>query len=137
MQKTRFGIAVGLMGAIIYFLGITGGYIPTVIAAGAILLTEENEWLKKSAVKCVLLMLCFSLVNIVIGFIPDVINIIDRICTIFDGSFSVPVLTNIVYAATNIINLIQYVLFILLGLKAFNQGTIPVGFVDSIVNKYV
>ena len=42
MQKTRFGISVGLMGAAIYFVGLFGGYAAMLLLAGDVLLFGEN-----------------------------------------------------------------------------------------------
>ena len=55
MQKTKIGMTVGLLGAAIYFIGLFSGYLTVVLLIGYVLLFEENEWLRKSAVKAVAL----------------------------------------------------------------------------------
>ncbi len=57
VQKTKLGISVGLLGAAIYFMGLFSGYMVAVLLAGYVLLFEENEWLKKSAVKAIAVVL--------------------------------------------------------------------------------
>ena len=57
MQKTKLGISVGLLGAAIYFTGLFSGYLVAVLLAGYVLMFEENEWLRKNAVKAVALMM--------------------------------------------------------------------------------
>ena len=55
MQKTKLGISVGLLGAAIYFTSLFSGYLVPVILTGYVLLFEENDWLRKNAVKAVAL----------------------------------------------------------------------------------
>ena len=52
MQKTKLGLTVGLVGAGLYFLGLFS-FIPAFLLAAYVLLMEDNEWLKKTAVKMV------------------------------------------------------------------------------------
>lgn len=135
MQKTKLGISAALLGAAIYFCGLFSGYLLVFLLAGYCLLMEENVWLKKAAVKAVAVMLIFSLLSAVIGLIPDVIGVISSIFNIFGGSFSIGFLSNLVYAVNRILDLLQTLLLLGLGLKALNQGTLPVPFVDKLVNK--
>ena len=51
MQKAKLGISVGLLGAAIYFTSLFSGYLVPVILTGYVLLFEENDWLRKNAVK--------------------------------------------------------------------------------------
>ncbi len=55
MQKTKIGISVGVMGAVMYFASLFGGYIPMLLLAGYIFLKEENIWLRKAAFNAVAL----------------------------------------------------------------------------------
>ena len=135
MQKSKLGISVALIGAALYFSGLFSGYLAIIVLAGYVLLMEENVWLKKTAVKSVALLMCFSLVLAVVGLIPSLVNFIDDILNIFGGSFSIRFLTNIINMLRSGINLIQTVLFLILGLKALNQGTIPVPVIDKMVDK--
>ena len=87
MQKTKLGISVGLLGAVLYFTGLFSGYIVAVLIAGYILLCEENEWLRKSAVKALGVMIAFSLMTTVINLIPNALSFIDEIVSIFAKYF--------------------------------------------------
>lgn len=135
MQKSKLGISMALIGAALYFIGLFSGYVAIVLLAGYVLLMEENVWLKKTAVKSVALLIFFSLISSVVGLVPSLINFFDDIINIFGGSFSIWFLTNIISVLRSGINLVQTVLFLLLGLKALNQGTIPVPVVDKMVEK--
>jgi len=135
-MKTKIGITVGLFGAALYFTALFGGYTPVLLLAGYVLLFEENEWLRKTAVKAVALMICITFILTVIGLIPDLLSWINTVVYVFKGNFEYSVISNIINVFTKAIGIIRTCLFLLLGMKALNQGTIAVPFVDQIVNKY-
>mgnify|MGYP000522443087 CR=1 FL=1 len=137
MQKAKLGISVGLLGAAIYFTSLFSGYLVPVILTGYVLLFEENDWLRKNAVKAVSLTVFFSFVIVVINLIPNVISFINYIVSMFGGNFHIAFISNLVNAATSAIDIIEKVLFIGLGLKALNQGSISVPVVDKLINKYM
>lgn len=137
MQKTKLGVSVGFLGAALFFCCYFGSYIVPVLLAGYILLFEENAWLKKTAVRGLSLMIGFSLLYAVIGLIPNVITFVNSICYVFGGSFHISVITNIISVVNRGLEIVEKVLFILLGLKAFHQGTIKIPVIDPIVDKYM
>lgn len=136
MQKTRLGISVGLLGAAIYFASFFGGYTVAIILGGYILLCEENAWLKKASVKAVALMFGLAVLTAVINLIPNAIGFIDNIFNVFGGDFYIAFVSNIIELITSALTILEKVLFIVLGLKAFNQGTLTIPVIDSLVNKH-
>ena len=137
MQKTKLGISVGLLGVAIYFMSLFSGYMVAVLLVGYVLLFEENEWLKKSAVKAIAVMVFFSLLTAVVNLIPNVISVIDYIVSMFGGNFYIAFVANLVNAVVAALNIIQKLLLIGLGVKALNQGTIAVPVADNLINKYM
>lgn len=137
MQKTKLGISVGLLGAAIYFTSLFSGYLVPVILTGYVLLFEENDWLRKNAVKAVALSVFFSFVVVVINLIPNAISFINYIASMFGGNVYIAFISNLVNAVTSAIDIIEKVLFIGLGLKALNQGSISFPVVDKLINKYM
>lgn len=135
MQKTKLGIPVAIMGAALYFSGLFSGYLIAIILTAYVLLMEDNLWLKKAAVKAVALMMGFSILQALLGLVPGLVNFIDDIFNIFGGNFSVRFVTNIITMLRSGLSLVQTVVFLILGLKALNQGTIPVPVVDKLVDK--
>ncbi len=135
MQKTKLGISVGLMGFITYFACYFGGYIAAILLFGYILLVENNQWLRKTAVKALLLTVAFSLLSALIGLIPDIIEFIGSIVSVFNGSFYLSIVSKIVTVLISAIGLIKTVLFIVLGFKALSQGSVNVPVVDDLTNK--
>lgn len=137
MQKTRFGLHVGLMGAAIYLMGFYGGYLVAVLLAGYVLLFEGNEWLRRSAVKAVALMVCFSIAATLIYLIPNAINVLDGFVGIFGGSVYINAISSLASAVGSALDIVEKVLFIGLGLKALTQGNIAVPVVDKLINTYM
>ena len=137
MQKTKLGISVGLLGAGLYFMGLFSGYMVTVLLAGYVLLCEDNEWLKKAAVKAIAVMVLFSFASAVINLIPNVMSFIDYIVSMFGGNFYIGFIFNLVNAVEIALNVIEKLLFLGLGVKALNQGTIAVPVIDDLINKYM
>lgn len=137
MQKTKLGISVGMLGAILYFMGLFSGYMVTLLLAGYVLLCEDNEWLKKAAVKVISIMLIFSFWIAVVGLVPGTISVIDSIVSIFGGNFNIAFVSNLVNAIVAVLNILEKLLLLGLGVKALNQGTIPVPVVDNLLNKYM
>lgn len=136
MQKTKLGISVGLFGALLYLCGLFGGYIITILLAAYALLMEENLWLKRTSAKVVALMVGFSVIYTLIGLIPDLMGIINSVCRIFGGSFSIAVISNIISFIQNVISLAETVIFLLLGLKAVKMTTIRIPVIDNLLNKH-
>ena len=126
-----------MLGAAIYLTGLFSGYVVAVLMAGYVLLFEENSWLRRSAVKAVSLMVFFSFITVLINLIPNAISSINYIASMFGSSFYAVFITNLVSAVTSIIDIIEKLLFIGLGVKALNQGTITAPVVDKLVSKYM
>ncbi len=136
-MKSKLGVSVGLVGAALYFAGLFNGMLLLLVLIGYVLLVEDNEWLRRTAVKSGVIYVMFALLLAVIGLIPGVIGLIGDFFGIFGGSFSIPFITSIIMFIESGIELIKIVFFILLGIKALNQGTIVIPFVDNFVNKYI
>lgn len=136
MQKSKLGISVGLLGAIACFSALFGSYIATFAVVGYILLCESNEWLRKISVKVVVLMIAFSVMPAVIGLIPDAIGLVSSLLNVFGSSFSIPFVSSIVSFLVNVINILEKLVFLILGMKALNQGNVGVGPIDGIVDKH-
>ena len=136
MQKTRLGISVGLLGAATYFAGLFSGLLATLLLAGYVLMFEENEWLRRSVVKAITLMILFSICTTVVNLIPNGINFINNLEAAFGGVFSINFLSRLTAALVSVIDICEKILFIALGLKALNQSTIVIPVVDQLLNKH-
>lgn len=137
MQKTRLGITAGLFGAAIYFTGLFSGYIVLILMVGYVLLFEENGWLRRSAVKAVVLMMMISLLTMFINLVPNIISFMNEFVGIFGGHFSVSFLSKLASAIVSFIGITEKILFMILGIKALSQETVVISFVDKFIDKYM
>lgn len=71
MPKTKLGISVALMGAGLYFLGVFS-FIPAFLLAAYVLLCEENAWLKRNAVRMVIIVVGFYLLHIGVDMLQEI-----------------------------------------------------------------
>ena len=134
MQKTRLGISVGLLGAAVYFMGLLG-IVPLVILAGYVLLLENNEWLKRAAVKAVVIVVAFGLISVLIGTLSDVFDVLNVILGWLHVTFALDYPINIDTLLYSGFSVIEKVLLLVLGFSALSQGTVKAGPFDKIVNK--
>ncbi|MBR5922536.1 MAG: hypothetical protein IKZ59_01950 [Clostridia bacterium] len=136
MQKTKLGLSVGLVGMGMFLICFFGGYAAAVILAGYILLFEENMWLKKATVKGIVLLVTFSLLSALIGFIPDIIRLISGFSVLFNGD---PVYAEVISKIVNVIDIIleiaEKALFIILGVYALKQRTLKIPVIDPLIDK--
>ncbi len=137
MQKTRLGLSVGLLGAAMVLSCLVGGYTISILLAGYILLFEENVWLKQTTVKAVAIMFGFSILYVLCNLIPNAIGVIDSLFRAFGGEFHLNFISSIISAIHGVCNILENILLIVLALKAFNQGTISIPMIDSLVSKFM
>ena len=137
MQKTKLGISVGLLGAAVYFCGVLS-LTALVLVAGYILLVEENIWLRKSAVKAVVIYVAFAIVETILGFGDEIfgfLNVILGWAKDVEFRFDYPWrLDSLIRYA---LGAVETLLYLILGFKALSQGSIKVGPIDNCVNKHM
>ncbi len=137
MEKTKLGISVGLFGALLYAVGLWGGYFLIIAAAAYVLIREESAWLKQTAVKALALTFLFPLISVVIGVIPDLVSLVANVMSLFDKFFNMEIVIEIENILRNILNIVEYVIFILLGVLALGKKTVRLPLVDAAVEKHV
>lgn len=135
MQKSNFGISVGVVGAAMYLLSLFSGYLAALLLIGYVLLFESNAWLKRTAVKVAVITFMFSLASALLGLIPSCITTIHSFVYMFDGEFYITFVSSLVSFLRNVLSLAQTVLMLVLAYKALEMKTIVIGFIDSFVSK--
>ena len=138
MYKTKFGISVGLMGAIVCFLGAVVGiqwYLLGIVAY--ILVKEDNEWLRRLTIKVVVLLVASAVITTLVpylfSFIYDIIDIFKDDIDMRDITWPNVFSTYI----TKYIKIIIDVILILAGLKALKQKHFSIQPVDNLISKNV
>ena len=135
MQKTKFGVSIGIVGAALCFLGCIS-YIPAVLLAGYVLIFEENEWLKKTAVKMMIVTISFSLALVGVGLIQDIFGLLES-CIGWIFPFRVGIPFNLDEILSYIFSFLQDFILIVMGFKALSLGTIKSSFIDKIIDKHM
>ncbi len=140
MQKTKLGISVGLLGAILFISALVQP-LAAFIIAGYILIAEDNLWIRRAAVKSIVIGFAFSVLSIIIYLIPDFINVIERLICIFkddyySGDF-VGFIDDLVSFIVSVTDYAQVVIFGLLALTSLKQSTVIIPVVDKFINKHI
>ena len=138
MDKTKLGISVCLMGALVYLCGYLG-ITALILVGGYILLKEESEKLKKCVAYAVVLYLVFLAASIVIGLIGNVFDILN-----FNGwMYSVDVISTIhsiiraiLSTLNTIVTVAEKVAFGLLAVGTLFGKDIKIAFLDKFVEKH-
>jgi hypothetical protein len=141
MQKTKLGISVGLLGAALYFLGLVNT-TALILLAGYVLLREDNLWLRKTAVKAVVISVSFSLLSVVITSGNDLFAFLNSILSWFQDpedftAFQFKYPFELETILRNILYLVENILLLILGFMALKQGSIKIGVFDNTVNKHM
>lgn len=135
MQKTKLGLSVTFVAACLYFFGLFST-IPAVLLIGYVLLKEDDEWLKKMAVKSLIVVLVFWVANGVLGAIGDVFSFLSVITNWFNmGRVSVPFnLTSLISYA---LSAVKFLAMVVLGLQALKHESMPLGPIEGMVDSAV
>jgi hypothetical protein len=136
MEKTKLGISVGLLGAALYFAGLMN-FIVLILLAGYVLIFETNEWLRKSALKAVIVVIVFTLLSTLIGISNSIFAILNTPLSWFRIPFTISWPLSIDSIVLRALDIVEKLLLLLLGFKAFSQGTVSLGFIDNLIDKNV
>lgn len=140
MQKTKLGISVGLLGAILYFSGLFAGYFVTAAIVAYVLIREENEWLRKTAVKALVLAFFFPILQKVVGVLPDLIDLANDALNMVKLNFADKFFAFLLKPFSllySVVSIAHYVVFILLGVLALSEKSFKVPVIDSLIDKHV
>ena len=139
MEKTKLGISVGLLGALVFFAGYSG---LTVIAlvGGYVLLKEENSTLKKYVVYAAALLIAFLAASMCISAIETVFDFLNfnSWMTSVDGLSTVyRVIMALFETLTDILYIAEILVFGFLALMALVGKEIKIAFLDKLVEKHM
>lgn len=133
MEKTKLGLSVAIMSAIVYLTALFGGYTPLLLVAGYILIVEESIQLKKTAVTAFLILIAFSVVNFIIGLVPDIFSILVSFLDIFGNhDLYVPFFSKVSNFLYAVLVFVKEVSFIFLAGLAFLKKPLNLPFVDKL-----
>ena len=135
MNKTKFGLSANAYAALVFAVGLLG-ITPVVLLAGAALIVEENEWLKRMSVKALAFVAIMKIFSVILLLLPDALGMIVDILLIADVDVSIITSINSVFGVLNDGLLIfTNVMLILYAYQAYCGKYAKVLFVEGMVNK--
>lgn len=134
MEKTKLGVTVGLAGAGLYLMGLLN-FIPAVIFAGYVLLFESNEWLKKTAVRMLTIVLLFGALGVCVDMIDHVFNVLNLMINWVSETIYISVPLSLTSLLNYALYLLKDILLLLMGIRALHMGHVKLDIVDKIVDK--
>ncbi len=142
-MKSKLGIHIGFLACICFLIAQFGGIVPLALLVGYILICEENDFLRMSALKALLIVLVVYVVNFLIGVIPDILfGLFDKVSRIFgaDTPFSslkaVSKIDQIFSFFSWIVSTCKSILLLLLAFMACRIKTIKLPVIDNLIAKY-
>ena len=139
MEKTKLGISVGLLGALVFFAGYSGLTVLALVG-GYVLLKEENSTLKKYVVYAAALMIAFLAAGMCITAIETVFDFLNfnSWMTSVDGLSTVyRIIMALFETLTDILYIAEILVFGFLALMALAGKEIKIAFLDKLVEKHM
>ena len=134
MGTTKLGVPAKLLACFAYLAAFFSGYVAFILLAGYVLIREENDWLRFHVVKAGVLMVCFSILNVLISLVPNLFTWIQDFVGIFTSSFHVKFIFDIQDWLSTTLSILQKLLFLFLAFKAYKCGDFGIAPVDKLVN---
>ncbi|MCL2157822.1 MAG: hypothetical protein FWH48_00270 [Oscillospiraceae bacterium] len=149
-EKSRLGISLNLFAALLYFMGVTGSVFALMVAVGYIMLFEESVKLKKTGIKALIVNIFWSIIMFLINhfsvFLQTILNALNSYNYIagnnsvaFDNfhiNYLYQFLQFIPSSLTTIGYVIEILVFVILGLRAYKQVDVKIKWIDKILDKH-
>jgi uncharacterized membrane protein len=132
MEKTKLGLSTGAVAALAYLMYLFGGYTVGLLFLGYVVLCEKDTWLRKTAVTALLVAACFSCLSVLIGLLPDIVNLVGSLLRVFKVYLYLEELDSLYSFFSNIISLARIIVFALLAVLAFQKKTVQIKALDKL-----
>ncbi|MBR0131681.1 MAG: hypothetical protein IKR27_09785 [Lachnospiraceae bacterium] len=141
-MKSKLGIHIGFLACLCFLVGYFMGGISLIALVGYILIAEDSDFVRISAVKSLLIVLFVSVLHALVGLLPDVFDFINWFTRIFnaDTQFNsteaISKINQIFDFIDWIIDFCKKILMLLLAFMACGMKTIKVPFIEGLIAKY-
>ena len=132
MEKTKIGLSAPVVAALAYLMFLFGGYTVGLLFVGYVVLCETNAWLRKTAVVALLVAVCFSILSVLVGLLPDLVNLFSSLLRVFKVYIYLDVVDAIYAFFTNTINLVRIAVFALLAVLALQKKTVEIKILEKL-----
>lgn len=134
-MKTKLGISVSLMSALLYFGGLFGGYVVLALLVGYVLLKEDDTWLKRAAIKSTVICVGCSLLSSVIGLVPNLYGIFSSLLSVFGADMPGTALVSLANFLQYVVTFVKTVALLYFGLAALLNKYAVKDPLDPLVDK--
>ncbi|MBQ8625830.1 MAG: hypothetical protein IJ419_06700 [Agathobacter sp.] len=137
MEKTKLGISTALLGALACLACYYGGITATLLVVGAILILENDEWLKKTCVRAAVLVFLFLLTSSIIYILPNIVSCISSTLGLFEIPFYIEILSKITSWLSTLLDLLEKIVFLGLALLALMKVNVHIPVLDNFIDKHL
>ena len=151
MNKTRFGLSANAYAGLTFLAGIISPLL-AVIMAGAVLLTDENDWLKRMVLKAAAFVVIMGVTEMVLGtmsfdlkgnvtanngLVADAFKALNGLLSYMDEDLDVSKVVGFFGLLGTIVNILKVIFLMIFAKKAFAGQYVKLPVVDGIVEKNV
>ena len=142
-MKTKLGISAGFIGALAFVLAFASIwdwpiFIALLLVVGYVFINEQNDWLKATVIKALVLVLIYYVAYGVVYLIPTLLNAIEYLLNTFSVNFRYKSnINDFFYFIRELVKLAVMVLSLILAFMAPKFKTIKIGFIDKMAAKAV
>lgn len=137
MEKTKLGISVKLLAAIICLSPLFGGSVVFFGLVLYVLLMEKNEWLKKMTIRTLVIVFVCAAASAILDFVPNIISVMDSFANIFRTNFHIPFVSDLFYAANHVVSVARTIVLLIMSLKCFTEDNVEIKQLEDFVAKHV
>lgn len=134
MEKTKLGLTVGTMGALVYFTALFG-ITPLLLAAGYVLIRETDEWLHRCALRALSLVIAVKLLGVLFGFGDTLFGMINGAFGHYPFNLHLDYPLNIDGILLGIVGIAEGVLLVILGIMALSKKGFALPGIDTLIDK--
>lgn len=137
MEKTKLGISTALLGALSYLGCYYGGITAALLIVGAILILENDEWLKKTSVRAIVLTFTFLVLSSLIYILPNIVTCISSTLSFINVPFDFAFASILAGWLNTLLDLLEKIVFLGLALLALMKVNVNIPVLDSFIDKHL
>ena len=133
MNKTKLGISANAFAAMIFLAGLFG-ILPVIVMAGAVLLLDESDWLKRMAVKALAFLLMLEVLSAFVGILGGCFNIFENLFGMLPF-FTFSLFNGFISILNSIVSILTKVGLLIYALLAYKGKYAKVPLLENMINK--
>jgi len=136
MVKTKLGVSVGLLAAGVYFVGLIA-MTPLLLVAGYVIVTEEDVWLRKAAIRAIVIVVVFAVLSTFLGLLNNSTSLIINIAQLFRQTANMTDVNRVIGILQTILNICERVILLIMGFAALRQQKVSFAPVDNLMDNHM